>query len=585
MCLVSGGLGPTHDDRTVELLARAPGVALVVDPELEARDRGGLARRRRAAERAYADFAPGRDEAGDAYPKARVSLGLAGTAPGLVLRTPGGLRRRRPARARRASCSGSGRARSRRSRCASCSRARAPPGRRVLRLLRRQRVGGRARARRGGRRRRRGRGDDLRARLRDPRRPRRRAGRGGARGRARGARSSSRSSAASSPATSAPSRSIVLDALPRARADARDGRVVHRRARRRAADVGPGLERRLRRAASSPTRTRSRRRELGVPAALLDAHGAVSAEVAEAMARGARERLGADVGGRGDRDRRPGRRHAREAGRARLPPRRRAGRRARRASSASPATATSIRARAAVGALHLVRAASDTELGTKPYDLARLAWAAMNALRLFLALRLPDDALDALEAWQARRAAAAVRVVPREHLHVTLAFLGAPAGRRSSTAIVGVAARRRGGGEPEMRARRRCGYRETRSVGMLVLDDDGRPRGARSRATCRRGWSGSASTAGSARPWLPHLTVVRFRERPRLGRSRRPGRTFVPSDAAAYLSRLRPSGAQYEVLGIGVLGVRSRRLNRWTGRKHSTSRSARSSGSSARARS
>jgi nicotinamide-nucleotide amidase len=36
-------------------------------------------------------------------------------------------------------------------------------------------------------------------------------------------------------------------------------------------------------------------RELGVPAALLAEHGAVSAEVAEAMARGARERLGADI--------------------------------------------------------------------------------------------------------------------------------------------------------------------------------------------------------------------------------------------------------------------------------------------------
>ncbi|MGV3722254.1 MAG: CinA family protein, partial [Actinomycetota bacterium] len=33
---------------------------------------------------------------------------------------------------------------------------------------------------------------------------------------------------------------------------------------------------------------------LGVPAALLQAHGAVSAPVAEAMARGARERLGSD---------------------------------------------------------------------------------------------------------------------------------------------------------------------------------------------------------------------------------------------------------------------------------------------------
>ena len=35
--------------------------------------------------------------------------------------------------------------------------------------------------------------------------------------------------------------------------------------------------------------------ELGVPAEVLEEHGAVSAEVAEAMARGARERLGADV--------------------------------------------------------------------------------------------------------------------------------------------------------------------------------------------------------------------------------------------------------------------------------------------------
>ena len=37
-------------------------------------------------------------------------------------------------------------------------------------------------------------------------------------------------------------------------------------------------------------------RELGVPARLLQEHGAVSAEAAQAMAQGVRERLGADVG-------------------------------------------------------------------------------------------------------------------------------------------------------------------------------------------------------------------------------------------------------------------------------------------------
>src|SRR5439155_25293580 len=35
LCVVSGGLGPTHDDRTVELLASALGVDLVVDEELQ----------------------------------------------------------------------------------------------------------------------------------------------------------------------------------------------------------------------------------------------------------------------------------------------------------------------------------------------------------------------------------------------------------------------------------------------------------------------------------------------------------------------------------------------------------------------
>ena len=36
--------------------------------------------------------------------------------------------------------------------------------------------------------------------------------------------------------------------------------------------------------------------QAGVPAELIERHGAVSAEVAEALADGARERLGADVG-------------------------------------------------------------------------------------------------------------------------------------------------------------------------------------------------------------------------------------------------------------------------------------------------
>jgi nicotinamide-nucleotide amidase len=82
--LVSGGLGPTHDDRTVEFVARALGLDLRVDPELEAQietiSRSAATRLRRD----YADFAPGvRKQA--TVPAGASSLGLAGTAPGLLL--------------------------------------------------------------------------------------------------------------------------------------------------------------------------------------------------------------------------------------------------------------------------------------------------------------------------------------------------------------------------------------------------------------------------------------------------------------------------------------------------------------------
>jgi nicotinamide-nucleotide amidase len=87
--LVSGGLGPTHDDRTVEFVAKALGVGLRVDPELEreieAVSRSAAARLKRD----YADFAPGVTKQAT-IPEGALSLGLAGTAPGLVVPRNGG---------------------------------------------------------------------------------------------------------------------------------------------------------------------------------------------------------------------------------------------------------------------------------------------------------------------------------------------------------------------------------------------------------------------------------------------------------------------------------------------------------------
>jgi len=88
-CLVSGGLGPTHDDRTVEMVARAAGLELVVDPELERQIEAVSRAAAGRLDRPYADFAPGVAKQAT-RPESAESLGLAGTAPGLVLRAPGG---------------------------------------------------------------------------------------------------------------------------------------------------------------------------------------------------------------------------------------------------------------------------------------------------------------------------------------------------------------------------------------------------------------------------------------------------------------------------------------------------------------
>jgi nicotinamide-nucleotide amidase len=84
LCAVSGGLGPTHDDRTVELLAAATGRELVVDVALEAEIEAisrGVAER---LQRPYADFADGvRKQA--TLPAGAAVVGIAGTAPALVL--------------------------------------------------------------------------------------------------------------------------------------------------------------------------------------------------------------------------------------------------------------------------------------------------------------------------------------------------------------------------------------------------------------------------------------------------------------------------------------------------------------------
>jgi len=175
--------------------------------------------------------------------------------------------------------------------------------------------------------------------------------------------------------------------------------------------------------------------------------------------------------------------------------------------------------------------------------------AGRERVRLFCALRLPGHVLDTLVAWQADHVPEG-RIVPRENLHITLAFLG----HRPVGEVGAMAAQLReaaaASGPIRLVPER---YRETRSVAMLVLSDLA---GTASRLAedlfTRLEQLGAFER--ERRAWVPHVTVLRFHRAPRLAPPLPELAEVVPSDAAVYLSQLRPTGAQYVVVESFALG-------------------------------
>jgi 2'-5' RNA ligase len=179
--------------------------------------------------------------------------------------------------------------------------------------------------------------------------------------------------------------------------------------------------------------------------------------------------------------------------------------------------------------------------------------AGRERLRLFVALVLPADAVDRLVAWQRDELvdAGGARILPRENLHVTIAFLG---GRPASDADRIVEAIRTPAANAKRPVLTPSRYRETRSVGMVVLEDED-DRAATLAESVFTGLEQLGVYEREKREWLPHVTVLRFRgPPPRLSPALPELGAVSPSEVALYHSVLRRSGAQYEIVESVALG-------------------------------
>ncbi len=189
---------------------------------------------------------------------------------------------------------------------------------------------------------------------------------------------------------------------------------------------------------------------------------------------------------------------------------------------------------------------------TKPDAIAGSV-AGDDRIRLFCGLRPSDDTVACLAAWQAEHLPRdAGRIVPPEHLHLTLAFLGHRPAVETGAIGAELRAAAAAARPVELRPLR---YRETRSVGMVVFEDaNGAATALAEDLQERLERLGAYRREG--RGWLPHVTVLRFRER--AGLQLEPPNMCSIHDvrAALYRSSLGPGGARYTELETAALGGR-----------------------------
>jgi RNA 2',3'-cyclic 3'-phosphodiesterase len=176
--------------------------------------------------------------------------------------------------------------------------------------------------------------------------------------------------------------------------------------------------------------------------------------------------------------------------------------------------------------------------------------------RLFVALDLPDEAVEAIAVWQRGLRDPALRVVRASNLHFTLVFLGYHREREidriAETALVRAPA-------PQVRLEAEPVGVPPKRPRLFALDADSEGTIALQGEVERR-LVEARFYEPEKRPYWPHLTVARVK--PERRGARRPARVlnspgplpepllrpFCPGRLRLYRSHLRPAGAEYEPL-------------------------------------
>jgi 2'-5' RNA ligase len=170
-------------------------------------------------------------------------------------------------------------------------------------------------------------------------------------------------------------------------------------------------------------------------------------------------------------------------------------------------------------------------------------------MRLFVALELPADARSALAGWAEVAAPAAMRRLPADNLHVTLAFLGA----RTAADAEAVAGLLEGLVRPlgELAVDGAL-WLPPRRPGVLAVALRAGPALAELHADLVRDLADAIGLEPERRALRPHVTVARARRDVRLRAAAPepppPALTFDPGALVLYRSHTGPGGARYEPL-------------------------------------